>query len=141
MAASDDAFLAGISPTRGLTVVHYLEAPPSGRGRQRRENERVCPATFGRRAAALRQMLTAALARADAGQDIVCDASSCVIPGMEYEEARHFTFVVDGDAGSPTLESMEFVSEAAMPEPWLAAARAYRDRAIAAHRRAPCPAR
>lgn len=140
MAASDEAFSAGISSTRGLVVVRYLEAPPSGRGRETRTNERVCPAQLTRRVAELRGLLVRALARAPDPQDMQCEGNECRISGMEYEESRVFTFET-GDGGAMTLSAMRFVSEAAMPQRWIEAADAYHRSNYERLQRTPCPAR
>ena len=121
-------------------VVRYLEAPPSGQGRETRTNERVCPAQLARRAGELRALLVRALARAADAHEIVCDGNECRIPGMEYEESRVFTFDV-GDGGAMTLSAMRFVSEAAMPQRWLDAANAYHRSNFERLQRTPCPAR
>lgn len=138
MAASDDALIAAISPTRGLSVIEYLEAPPNGRGRQTRRAEQLCGAALRQRARGLREQITRALARAAEGQDILCGAEQCTVPGMEYEASKHFRFILADGGARTLLESMEFISEAAMGDAWINAARAHTDSALATHRRTTC---
>lgn len=138
MVASDDAFVAAILPTRGLSVIEYLEAPPSGRGRPTRRAEQLCGAALRQRARGLRDQITQALTRAADGQDILCEAEECTVPGMEYEATKRFRFILADDGAAPRLESIEFVSEATMGDAWLNAARTHTNTALATHRRTTC---
>jgi hypothetical protein len=137
--AGDTAALrAAIVAPRGLSLVEVLEAPPNGRGRERRSAEQLCGAALDRRAESVRQTLVALVRRADEGMTVQCHDNVCLVPGQEYEPTRRVYFTVAPEGGAPMIEAIVITSEAAIEERWVAAARAYVDRSLAAHRRARC---
>ncbi len=137
--AGDTAALrAAIVAPRGLSLVEVLEAPPNGRGRERRSAEQLCGAALDRRAESVRQTLVALVRRADEGMSVECHDNVCLVPGQEYEPTRRVYFTVAPEGGAPMIEAIVITSEAAIEERWVAAARAYVDRSLAAHRRTRC---
>lgn len=130
---------AVVDPAWGVTRVMFLEAPPSGEGRERIETHRDCGANAAG-GATVRAMISSALSQADHLETITCDASSCVVGGMEYAPTWYVRFRA-GDGGTPVIESVVSVSEATMSEAWLARSRAYIDRALAEQRTRRCGAR
>lgn len=126
-----------IDPARGVTVVRHIEAPPSGQGRARITDQRLCGAALARALPAIRRDLAAAVEQADAGEGFFCDpAGTCVTPGMEYQPEWRVTFV---DAqGTLRLEAIAQVSVAALDEAWVDRANAHVARALAASRARPC---
>lgn len=136
LAADDDALRAGIDAARGVTVIRYIEAPPSGRGREDLSNRHLCGATVTRALPSLRSALSAAIEQAGASESFSCDGDVCTVPGMEYQPAFHLYFVSSGDA--LTLEAIAQVSEATMGEQWMTRATAYVTRSLTAARAHPC---
>lgn len=126
-------------PARGLTVVHYIEAPPSGQGGESISTQHHCGAALTRQLPALRQVLAAIVEQADANEAFDCNASECIVPGMEYQPAWHVLFV--DVQGAPRIEAVMQLSEAAMNEAWLARVNAYVTRSLTAARAHPCPQR
>lgn len=129
---------AAIAAPRGLSLVNVLEAPPSGRGRERRTAEQLCGAALDRRAESVRQTLVALVRRADEGMSVECHDNVCLVPGQEYEPTRRVYFTVEAGGGPSMIEAIVITSEAAIEERWVAAAHAYVDRSLAAHRRTRC---
>jgi hypothetical protein len=138
IAGDTTALRAAIVAPRGLSLVEVLEAPPNGRGRERRSAEQLCGAALDRRAESVRQTLVALVRRADEGMTVQCHDNVCLVPGQEYEPTRRVYFTVAPEGGAPMIEAIVITSEAAIEERWVAAARAYVDRSLAAHRRARC---
>lgn len=136
LAADDNALRAGIDATRGVTVIHYIEAPPSGQGREDLSNRHLCGAAVTRALPSLRSALNAAIEQAGANESFSCDGDVCSVPGMEYQPAFHLYFVSSGD--TLTLEAIAQVSEATMGEQWMTRATAYVTRSLTAARAHPC---
>lgn len=126
-------------PARGLTVVHYIEAPPSGQGGESISTQHHCGAALTRQLPALRQVLSAVVEQADANEAFDCNASECIVPGMEYQPAWHVLFV--DVQGAPRIEAVMQLSEAALSDAWLARVNAYVTRSLSAARARPCPQR
>lgn len=135
--ATDRAALAAaIDPARGVTVIHYVEAPPSGRGREEHTSQHLCGVGLARALPTVQRALAEAVAQAEGIDAIDCANHECVVPGMEYQPAWHLYFVDMN--GSLQLEALAQVSEAALGEAWLTRARTYVTRGLAAARARPC---
>lgn len=130
---------AHVDPAHGVVVVTYVEAPPSGEGRERHETRRLCGAAVGRDAA-LRARLRGAAERAGAEGGFLCDGDECLVPGMEYQPSYRLRLGRRADGARVLLGAIE-MSEAAMGEQWLAPARAYVERAMTAARARACAGR
>lgn len=128
-----------IDPARGVSRIAFVEAPPSGQGRENISARRLCGAAVGRAAGSLRDDLRAALAQAHDLEEIHCDARMCVVPGMEYAPVWRVYFAPGADGGAPRIEAISQVSEATMGEAWMRRVEAHVDRALAAQHGAPCP--
>lgn len=128
-----------IDPARGLTRVTYIEAPPSGEGRETIATHRLCGAAIARSAADVRRDVSAALEQAAAMESFECANDMCLVTGMEYAPTWRIYFA-RGDGGPLRIESIVQMSEAAMNEAWIRRATTYVDRARAAQR-SPCPRR
>lgn len=126
-------------PARGLTVVHYIEAPPSGQGGESISTQHHCGAALTRQLPALRTVLAAVVEQADANEAFDCNASECIVPGMEYQPAWHVLFT--DVQGAPRVEAVMQLSEAALNDAWLARVNAYVTRSLSAARAHPCPQR
>ncbi|MDP3277807.1 MAG: hypothetical protein Q8Q09_21670 [Deltaproteobacteria bacterium] len=125
---------------RGVTMIEYLEAGPSGHHPERHTQTRLCGSTLQRRMRALRAMATDALGRTDNGADITCDPQHvCHIPGMEYQPSLRFYFDV-GDGSQSTLVAVANVSVAALGEPWLTQMEQYVTTAMSSSARGTCSA-
>jgi hypothetical protein len=130
---------AHVDPAHGVVLVTYVEAPPSGEGRERHETRRLCGAAVGRDAA-LRARLRGAAERAGAEGGFLCDGDECLVPGMEYQPSYRLRLGRRADGARVLLGAIE-MSEAAMGEQWLAPARAYVERAMTAARARACAGR
>lgn len=140
--AGDPALIrASVRAPRGLSLIRYIEAPPSGRGGERHSAEHLCGANMQRRERELRAIFATAVRRADEGQGFDCDGTVCVVPGMEYEESRRFHFAASAPGEAPQLESIELVTTALMGEEWLTRMETYVRAARTQHAAHPCPAR
>lgn len=82
-----------------------------------------------------------AVRRADEGQGIECDATSCTVSGMEFEETRRFRFRRSAVSEQPQLESIELVTTAAMGPEWIERMEAFVRRSIEQHIAHPCATR
>jgi hypothetical protein len=129
-----------VDPVRGLTVVHYLEAPPSGEGREDISNRRHCGTGLAQSADALRREFTSAVEQAEAMGGFHCSAGECLVTGMEYAPVWNFTFA-QGDGGALRIESVVRASRALMNEAWVTRSQAYINRSLAASRARPCGSR
>lgn len=136
-ARGEVAVTDAVDLTRGLTVVHYLEAPPSGEGREDISNRRHCGAGLVQSADALRREFTAAVEQAEAMGGFQCSARECLVTGMEYAPMWSVTFV-QGDGGSLRIESVVRASRALMNDAWVARSQAYIQRSLATSRARPC---
>jgi hypothetical protein len=142
LAAPTSALEGAVSPSRGVSRIQYVEAPPSGNGRPRISAERYCAAAIGRASATLRADLAEFVQRIDSGTEAVCgDDGACVVPGMEYQPSLTVRFAAGGDGATQTLESFERVSLAALSADWTARARAHVERALSNDRARRCAAR
>lgn len=141
MAANPALIAASVRAPRGLSLIRYTEAPPSGRGREVHSSEHLCGATVQRRERELRAILALAVRRADEGMGIECDATSCTVPGMEYEDTRRIRFNPSETSDPPQLESIELVTTAAMGEEWMERMEAFVRRSTEQHVAHPCAAR
>jgi len=128
-----------IDPARGVTIIRHVEAPPSGRGRARISDQRLCGAALTRALPAIRRDLAAAVEQA--GEDaIACGADgTCIVPGMEYQSAWQIYFV--DVQGTLRLDAVAELSIAAMNGEWVDAVNGHVTRALAAARQRPCPQR
>lgn len=126
-------------PAHGLTVVRYLEAPPSGQGRETFTSQHHCGAALARELPALRRTLAAIVEQARDTESFDCRGGECVVRGMEYQPAWHVLFL--DVQGQPRIEAVMQVSEALMSEAWLSRATAFTERSLAAARARPCPPR
>lgn len=124
-------------PAHGLAVVHYLEAPPSGQGRETISTQHHCGAALRRELPALRRVLAAIVEQSDGNETFACDATECVVPGMEYQPAWHVHFL--DVQGTPRIEAVMQLSEATMGEAWLTRMNAYAAQSLSAARAHPCP--
>jgi hypothetical protein len=138
LAADPAALAAAIGPTRGLALVHYVEAPPSGRGRPDISSRHLCGAALTRALPSVQRTLGAVIEQLDNNSDTSCENHVCTVPGMEYQPAWHIHFVDVN--GTLELEALAQVSEAAMSDDWLNRANAYVTRALSAARARPCSA-
>lgn len=135
--AADDATLrAGIDPARGVTMIRYLEAPPSGEGREEHTSRRLCGATLARALPSVRRALNAAIEQSTANESFDCEGDVCTVAGMEYQPVHRLYFVTTGD--TITLEAIAQVSEAAMASEWLLRATDFVTRNLTAARAHPC---
>lgn len=126
-----------VDESRGLVIVRYLEAPPSGRGGTRRSAQRLCGTTLVRSAERVRQDLTAALEQAAHNDGFVCSSSHvCVVRGMEHQPDWRVFFEEQG--GVLVWTGLAQVSVAAMHPSWVAEVEAYIANAFADARRRPC---
>ena len=133
------ALADAIDSARGVTIIRHIEAPPSGHGRARISDQRLCGAALTRALPAIRRDLASAVEQA--GEDpIDCGADgTCIIPGMEYQPAWQIYFVdVQGEL---RLDAVAELSLAAMGDEWVDAANAHVTRALTAARARPCPQR
>ncbi len=139
LAAGTVPLSQAIDPTRGVTVVRHIEAPPAGGGRARISDRRLCGTALTRALPALRRDLVEAVQQA--GEDAIsCDAEGvCHVSGMEYQPAWQISFV--DVQGTPRLEAVAQVSLAAMNDDWVDAVNAHIHRALRTARGRPCPAR
>lgn len=139
LAAGTAPLAQAIDPTRGVTVVRHIEAPPAGGGRARITDRRLCGAALTRALPALRRDLVEAVQQAG-DEPISCDEEgACHVSGMEYQPAWRISFV--DVQGTPRLEAIAQVSLAAMNDDWVDAVSAHIQRAVGAARGRPCPAR
>lgn len=137
-AASDEAFLASVDPARGLLVIHYEESGPgASRSRGTRSNRHLCGAALRRGAADARAILASAQEQADE-EEWTCTDEECVAPGMEWSPAIHVRLGRTAE-GARTITGLHVVSEAALGEEWIEAARVYVERAQTSAARG-CPA-
>jgi hypothetical protein len=124
-------------PAHGLAVVHYLEAPPSGEGSETISTQHHCGAALRRELPALRRVLAAIVEQSDGNDTFACDATECIVPGMEYQPAWHVLFL--DVQGTPRIEAVMQLSEAAMGESWRTRMNEYVARSLTAARAHPCP--
>lgn len=124
-----------IDPARGVTVVRVLEATPDGRTPERISSRHLCGAALTHALPSLRADLVSAVRQAEQLESIACDASECLVPGMEYQPAWRIRAVAE-DGGAPRITVIAQVSEATMGEAWLARVQAALTHASAAPR---CP--
>lgn len=136
-ARGEIAVTDAVDPVRGVTVVHYLEAPPSGEGREDISSRRHCGTGLTQSADALRRELTAAVEQAEAMGGFQCSARDCLVTGMEYAPMWNVTFV-QGDGGSLRIEAVVRASRSLMNQAWVARSEAYVNRSLAASRARPC---
>jgi hypothetical protein len=141
MAANPALIAASVRAPRGLSLIRYTEAPPSGRGREVHSSEHLCGAAVGRRERELHAIFALAVRRADEGQGIECDATSCTVSGMEHEDTRIFRFNPSETSDPPQLEAIELVTTAAMGEEWMTRMETFARNAFAQHAAHPCAAR
>lgn len=131
-----------LDTTHGLSVIHVLEAPPSGQGRERFASEHLCVGASAAAWTNVRRELQDFLQRAAQQDETVCEPSGdCTVTGMEYQPHMTVRFSGGADAGPLRIEGVEIVSRAALPEAWNNRADAYIQRSQTANRARRCPAR
>jgi hypothetical protein len=141
MAANPALITASVRSPRGLSLLRFTAPPPSGRGRQVHSSQHLCGDEVRRRERELHAIVAMAVRRADEGQGIECDATSCTVSGMEFEETRRFRFRRSAVSEQPQLESIELVTTAAMGPEWIERMEAFVRRSIEQHIAHPCATR
>ncbi len=140
LGAPNASLIDAIDPARGLSVINYIEAPPSGRGRQRISNDRHCGPALRRALPAVQRDIADFVQRMSDPADVECADGACTVHGMEYQPELTLRFATAGDGGTPKLESIEQLSVAALPDAWVTRARAHVTSSLASGRARPCPA-
>lgn len=140
LADGSTAIADAVDPALGLTVVHYVEAPPQGHTHEDITNRHHCASALTQALAALQRDLHAAVVQADQLQGMDCTAAECVVGGMEYAPSWHILFAAT-DGGAPRIEALTLVSEAGMNGAWTTRATAYVTRSLTTAHAHPCARR
>jgi hypothetical protein len=126
------ALAAHTDPTRGVSVIEYVEAGPGPGSPAVRRARHLCASAVAADPA-LRALLRDALSQADS-LGITCEADLCTVHGMEYAPEWRVRF--EGER----ITALHRLSEAVVGDAFLRARDAYVRRATDEHRRARCGA-